>query len=66
MKMKMMRLKMVKNKTTTNYESRSEIEKKFINMEDVILRVNLSEALIRNQQLLLNTLLDVRDLLLKR
>lgn len=41
--------------------SRKDIEKEFIDTETVILRVSLSEAIIRNQKLILETLLDIRD-----
>jgi hypothetical protein len=43
------------------FRRRKEIEDAFINNENVILRIPLSEAIIHNQQLILETLLDIRD-----
>jgi len=44
---------------------RIDIEKQFLGTEDVVLRVGLTEAVVSNQKLILETLLDVRDLLQK-
>lgn len=57
-------MKMTK-KITTTYRKRKDIEKDFITADDVILRIPLTEAIIRNQKLILESLLDVRDILRK-
>lgn len=44
---------------------RIEIEKQFLGTEDVVLRVGLTEAVVSNQKLILEILLDIRDLLQK-
>ena len=59
-----MKIKKTK-KITKTFKSRTDIEKEFVKIEDAILRVSFQDALLINQQLILGTLLDIRDLLIK-
>lgn len=45
---------------------RTDIRKAFVSAEDVVLRMNLTDAVITNQKLILTTLLDIRDLLIHK
>ena len=51
----------MKKKTTTKSNSRTNIEQKFVTVEDVILKMSFQDAIISNQRLILDTLLDIRD-----
>ena len=42
-------------------KEREQIEKEFVNIDSVIMQVPLTEAIVRNQKLILETLLDIRD-----
>jgi hypothetical protein len=58
---------MMKKKRTTKTsktKSRSDIEQQFVDMESVVLRMTSTEAIIRNQRLILETILDLRDVVL--
>ena len=46
------------------HQSSQEIQKKFITVEDAILKYSFQDALINNQKLILDTLLEIRDNLL--
>ena len=59
-----MKMKKIVKKTTKTFD-RSEIDKKFTTFNDAILKVSFQEALINNQRLILDVLLDVQDLLVK-
>lgn len=42
-------------------QKRKEIESQFLDANDVILKVGLTDAVITNQKLILEVLLDIRD-----
>mgnify|MGYP001007060860 CR=1 FL=1 len=55
--------KFLKTKNSKFKSSSDEIKKKFITVEDAILKYSFQDALINNQKLILDTLLDIRDCL---
>jgi hypothetical protein len=59
--LKLRRKKEIDEKEQSKPRKRRQIEKDFFDNETVILRIPLSEAIIRNQRLILETLLDIRD-----
>jgi hypothetical protein len=59
--LKLRRKKEIEEKEQSKPRKRRQIEKDFIDNETVVLRIPLSEAIIRNQRLILETLLDIRD-----
>ena len=51
---------------TCKQRSRADIEKDFVDVEHTILKMSLAEAILRNQRLMLETFLDIRDQLHSR
>lgn len=49
-----------------NSKQRKDIESRFLDANDVILKVGLTDAVISNQKLILEVLLDIRDSLLQK
>lgn len=50
---------------TSKRRKRKDIEAEFLDTSDVVLKVGLADAVITNQKLMLEVLLDIRDSLQK-